>query len=205
MTNAQRTLAQQIQYPQSRFIAKALVDRDTIHRPEYSLTRIFSQPAFCRVQLPGQGGLTKTHFFLGKSTLPNSSKTAHLASQLSSHAESKRLSDFEKLRISRIFASNSPIRSFRSSWTSGQASSGRFSHSSRILISASSRCQVRAAVPRGPRRFQAPSADGAPINWDSDFTYLFDDDTHFDLFVGVDLTADAPDWFAGIGFARRWR
>lgn len=52
---------------------------------------------------------------------------------------------------------------------------------------------------------QGLSADSDPINLDGGFTYLLDDDTQIDLFVGVGLNDDAPDWFAGIGFAKRWR
>ena len=52
---------------------------------------------------------------------------------------------------------------------------------------------------------QGLSADGDPIHLDGGFTYLLDDDTQFDFFVGAGLNDDAPDWFVGIGFAKRWR
>ncbi len=52
---------------------------------------------------------------------------------------------------------------------------------------------------------QGLSADGDPIHLDGGFTYLLDDDTQFDFFVGAGLNDDAPDWFVGLGFAKRWR
>ena len=52
---------------------------------------------------------------------------------------------------------------------------------------------------------QGLSAKEDPIQLDGGFTYLLDDDTQFDLFVGAGLNDDAPDWFAGIGFSKRWR
>ena len=50
---------------------------------------------------------------------------------------------------------------------------------------------------------QGLSADGNPINIDGGFTYLYDDDTQFDIFAGAGLNNDSPDWFVGVGFSKR--
>lgn len=52
---------------------------------------------------------------------------------------------------------------------------------------------------------QGLSAKEDPIQLDGGFTYLVNDDTQFDFFIGAGLNDNAPDWFAGIGFSKRWR
>jgi len=52
---------------------------------------------------------------------------------------------------------------------------------------------------------QGLSSPESPINIDGGFTYLLDDDTQFDLFAGVGINDEAPDWFIGIGFAKGCR
>lgn len=52
---------------------------------------------------------------------------------------------------------------------------------------------------------QGLSADEDPLQVDGGFTYLLDEDTQFDIFVGAGLNDDAPDFFAGIGFSKRWK
>ena len=49
------------------------------------------------------------------------------------------------------------------------------------------------------------SARESPVHVDGGFTYLLNEDTQFDLFFGSGINDDAPDWFAGIGFSKRWK
>ncbi|MCB1121041.1 MAG: transporter [Verrucomicrobiae bacterium] len=48
-------------------------------------------------------------------------------------------------------------------------------------------------------------APESPGHVDGGFTYLLNGDTQFDLFFGSGINGDAPDWFAGIGFSKRWK